>query len=114
MQFIVDFMQVFKVGKPKPIKHFLIPIDIVSKVCSSPTYETSKRKILEFKNPKLFFSIFLSIHLSDCPLLLTNSFTVPSFRKLNPTGTSLLYQCCIAILVTVALIMFQRLGNIKF
>ena len=54
VKFFEDFFNFVKIGKPKPIKHFIIRIDIVSKECSNPIYETGKRKILEFKNPKIF------------------------------------------------------------
>ena len=75
MKFIIDFMQVFKVGKPKPIKNFIIPIDIVSKVAFNPTYETGKRKVQECKNPKLFS--YLSV---DAPDALPNAFDELIYR----------------------------------
>lgn len=49
-----DFFKFVKMGKPKPVKNLIIPIDTVSKACFDPTYETGKRKIQEFKSPKIF------------------------------------------------------------
>ena len=57
-----DFFKFVKMGKPKPVKNLIIPIDTVSKACFDPTYETGKRKIQEFKSPKIFS--YLSIESS--------------------------------------------------
>lgn len=63
MKLFDDFFNFVKLGKPKPVKNLVIPIDTVSKAAFNPTYTTGKRKVLETKSPKLFS--YLSVDSPD-------------------------------------------------
>lgn len=63
MKLFDDFFNFVKLGKPKPVKNLVIPIDTVSKAAFNPTYTTGKRKVQECKNPKLFS--YLSVESLD-------------------------------------------------
>ena len=63
MKLFDDFFNFVKLGKPKPVKNLIIPIDTVSKAAFNPSYETGKRKVLESKSPKLFS--YLSVESLD-------------------------------------------------
>ena len=75
MKLFDDFFNFVKLGKPKPIKNLVIPIDTVSKAAFNPSYETGKRKVQECKNPKLFS--YLSV---DSPDALPNAFDELIYR----------------------------------
>ena len=77
MKLFDDFFNFVKLGKPKPIKNLVIPIDTVSKAAFNPTYETGKRKVQECKNPKLFS--YLSV---DSPDALPNAFDELIYRAI--------------------------------